>query len=185
MIKALDDAVGAIHQKVKDVGLEEETMIVFISDNGGASYTGATTNGTLKGGKLSQFEGGLNVPFMMKWKNVIPENTIYEDPVSALDLYPTIANVAKAKVPKDRVIDGVNLLPFILDEARVEQPHDVLYWRADHIWAIRKGDYKLIDELFQLLKNPYSEQLESEKWFAKRPEWARNKVGCSMLSCSS
>ena len=51
--------------------------------------------------------------------------------------------------------------------------------------AADKGDYTLIDALFQLLKNPYSEQPEKEKWFAKRPEWARDKVGCSMLSCSS
>ncbi|MEZ4287618.1 MAG: sulfatase-like hydrolase/transferase [Polyangiales bacterium] len=77
MISALDDAIGAIHQKIKDLGLEENTLIFLLSDNGGASYTGATDNGPLKGGKMTQFEGGINVPFMMKWKGVIPARIRY------------------------------------------------------------------------------------------------------------
>ncbi len=72
MISSLDDAIGEIHQKVKDLGIEEDTLIFFISDNGGASYTHATDNGPLKAGKLTQFEGGIRIPFMMKWKGKIP-----------------------------------------------------------------------------------------------------------------
>ena len=68
MISSLDDAIGEIHQKIKDLGIEDDTMIFFISDNGGASYTHATDNGPLKAGKLTQFEGGIRIPFMMKWK---------------------------------------------------------------------------------------------------------------------
>ena len=142
MISALDDAVGDIHQKLKDEGLEENTMIIFLSDNGGAAYTGATNNGPLKGGKLNQFEGGINVPFMMKWKGIIPEHTKYDMPVSALDIFNTIATATNTKIPKDRIYDGVDLLPYVLDESKLEGPHDVLYWRTDHLWAIRKGIYK-------------------------------------------
>lgn len=71
MISALDDAIGEITQKIKDLGLEENTLLFFLSDNGGASYTKATDNGPLKGGKLNQFEGGINVPFMMKWPDIL------------------------------------------------------------------------------------------------------------------
>lgn len=143
MISALDDAVGAIHQRLIDLNLEDNTIIIFLSDNGGASYTGATDNGPLKGGKLNQFEGGINVPFLMKWKGQIPANSIYSYPVSSMDIFTTIAGVSDLTLPKDRIYDGVDLMPFIRGENGLP-PHDILYWRADHVWAIRKGKYKLI-----------------------------------------
>jgi len=143
MISALDDALGSINQRLKDLGMEENTLIFFLSDNGGASYTGATDNGPLKGGKLMQYEGGLNVPFMMKWKGVIPAGTRYEHPVLSTDIFTTaIANIG-GKLPTDRVYDGVDLIPFVTrDQTGV--PHEQLFWRCDHIWAMRDGDYKLI-----------------------------------------
>jgi len=143
MISALDDAIGAVHQKIKDLGLEENTLIFFLSDNGGASYTGATDNGPLKGGKLTQFEGGINVPFMMKWKGVIPEGQRYENPVSSTDIFATAVLNAGGQLPADRPYDGVDLLPY-LTGAMDGQPHEQLFWRCDHIWAMRDGDYKLI-----------------------------------------
>ncbi|MBW2720223.1 MAG: sulfatase-like hydrolase/transferase [Deltaproteobacteria bacterium] len=78
MISSLDDAIGEITQKIKDLGIENDTLIFFISDNGGASYTHATDNGPLKAGKLTQFEGGIRIPFMMKWKGHVPAGTRYE-----------------------------------------------------------------------------------------------------------
>ncbi|MCP4125165.1 MAG: sulfatase-like hydrolase/transferase [Bacteroidetes bacterium] len=143
MISALDDAVGDIHDKLEAEGLLESTMIVFISDNGGATYTGATNNGPLKGGKLNQFEGGINVPFAMKWKGHIEPETLYPYPVSSLDIFTTAAQAASIPLPKDRVYDGVDLIPY-LNNSIVGSPHDELYWRADHVWAMRKGIYKLI-----------------------------------------
>ena len=89
MISSLDDAIGEIHQKIKDLGIEDDTLIFFISDNGGASYTHATDNGPLKAGKLTQFEGGIRVPFMMKWKGKIPAGTRYKYPVSSTDIFAT------------------------------------------------------------------------------------------------
>ncbi len=143
MISALDDAIGEINKKLKELGLEENTIVYLLSDNGGASYTGATDNGPLKGGKLTQFEGGINVPFMMKWKGTIPEGDRYDYPVSSADIFVTSVLNAGGTLPTDREYDGVNLIPYVTgkDSGR---PHDVLFWRADHIWAIRDGDYKLI-----------------------------------------
>jgi arylsulfatase A-like enzyme len=143
MISALDDAIGAIHQAVKDAGIEDNTIIYFISDNGGAAYTHATDNGPLKGGKLMQFEGGIRVPFMMKWKGSIPPGTRYQPAVSSTDIFATTAAACGIGLPQDRIYDGVDLLPFILGEQE-GNPHEQLFWRADHIWAVRDGAYKLI-----------------------------------------
>jgi arylsulfatase A-like enzyme len=143
MISALDDAIGAIHQKVKALGLEQDTLIYLLSDNGGASYTEATTNGPLKGGKLTQFEGGINVPFMLKWTGKVPAGVRYKYPVSTTDVFVTNAKAAGARLPSDREYDGKNLLPFVTGQ-RGDRPHPRLFWRADHVWALRDGDYKLI-----------------------------------------
>ncbi len=143
MISALDDAIGAIHNTVKELGLEENTMIFLLSDNGGASYTGVTDNGPLKGGKLTQFEGGINVPFMMKWKGHIKEGTQYDNPVISTDIFTTVVENIGGVLPADRTYDGVNLIPYINGE-KSSRPHEQLFWRADHIWAIRDEDYKLI-----------------------------------------
>jgi arylsulfatase A-like enzyme len=143
MISALDDSIGEVHQTIKDVGIEDDTLIFLLSDNGGASYTGATDNGPLKGGKLTQFEGGINVPFMMKWKGKIPAGMRYAYPVSSTDIFATSVAAAGGVLPSDREYDGVDLVPF-LTGTNQDLPHERLFWRADHIWAIRDGKYKLI-----------------------------------------
>ena len=143
MISALDDAIGDIHQKIKDLGLEENTIIYVLSDNGGASYTGATENGPLKGGKLMQFEGGVNIPFIMKWKGKIQAGLRYENPVSSTDIFTTSVINAGGELPSDRVYDGKDLIPYLNNKIAGE-PHEQLFWRADHIWAMRDGNYKMI-----------------------------------------
>jgi arylsulfatase A-like enzyme len=189
MISALDDAVGAIHQKVRDLGIEDNTLIFFISDNGGASYTHATDNGPLKGGKLTQFEGGIRVPFMMKWKGKVRPGTRYEYPVSATDIYATSVAAAGGVLPSDREYDGVDLVPYVNGENQ-ERPHQALFWRADHIWAIRDGDYKLIlstrdgwAELYNLAtdiseKINLKEQMPElyEKLKEEHEDWQKNKL---------
>ncbi len=141
MISALDDAVGEIVKKVRDAGLEENTLLVFASDNGGATYTRATTNAPLKGGKLTQFEGGINVPFLMSWKGTIPPGTVYREPVSTLDVFTTIAANTHAPLPQDRPYDGVDLVAKVL---RHEPAHEALFWRSGSAKAVRKGDWKLV-----------------------------------------
>jgi arylsulfatase A-like enzyme len=141
MISALDDAIGRIRAKVKKEGLEENTLIFFASDNGGADYTYATTNAPLKGGKFSHFEGGVNVPFALSWKGKIKPHTIYKTPVSSLDIFSTIAAVTHSGLPKDRVYDGVDLVDVVNNN---KEAHQNLYWRSGDAKAIRSGDWKLI-----------------------------------------
>jgi arylsulfatase A-like enzyme len=197
MISALDDAIGEVHQSIKDAGIEENTLIFLLSDNGGASYTHATDNGPLKGGKLTQFEGGINVPFMMKWKGKVPAGMRYQHPVSSTDIFATSVAAVGGSLPGDRKYDGVDLVPYVNGQAE-GVPHETLYWRADHIWAIRDGKYKLIlstrdgwAELYDLevdkpeqinLKEQMPElyeklRQEHEKWqkdeLHKKPMWPR------------
>lgn len=143
MIKALDDAVGDLMKELKASGLWDNTIVYFISDNGGASYTGATKNGPLKGGKITHFEGGINVPFLMQWPKFLEKETVYNPPVSAMDIFTTTLEAAGLKFPGKQKIDGINLLPYVSGETD-QLPHDKLYWRTDHIRAIRYGKYKLI-----------------------------------------
>ena len=141
MIEALDDAVGDIVRKLRELHLEEDTMIVFISDNGGATYTRATDNAPLRGGKCTHFEGGLMVPFFIKYPSAIRGSLVFKNPVSSLDIFATIAAVTKAPLPSDRIYDGVNLIPFIANGDGY--PHLVFYWRSGYSKAIYKGNWKL------------------------------------------
>lgn len=143
MIQALDDAVGRIVQTVDSLGLAENTLICFASDNGGATYTQATTNHPLAGGKMTLFEGGINVPFIMRWPGTLPAGTTYRRPVSLMDFFATGTENAGIPLPEDRVFDGVNLIPYLTDE-EAGSPHEALYWRSHTNRAIRKGKWKLI-----------------------------------------
>jgi len=145
MIAALDDAVGSILATLEKYGLSEHSIIWFASDNGAATYTTACSNEPLKGGKLSNFEGGLNIPYMVQWKGVLPANQWYDLPVSTLDIFPTSLAAIGINLPADRAYDGVNLLPFLTREVSEERvPHAALYWRSAYNKAIRAGRYKLI-----------------------------------------
>lgn len=162
MIHAMDDAVGMVRAKLRQLKLEENTLIFFLSDNGGAVYSGATDNAPLKGGKMSNFEGGLNVPFMVQWKGVLPEGVRYAQPVSALDIFKTAVEVAGVSLPQDRRFDGVNLLPYLRGE-RGDAPHEQLFWRSIYTKATRRGDWKLmVDEKAQakLLYNLRTDKIE-------------------------
>ncbi|QHT65585.1 sulfatase [Rhodocytophaga rosea] len=172
MITGLDNAVGRIHQKLKDLGLDKNTIIVFTSDNGGATYTRGTDNAPLRGGKLSHFEGGYSVPYFIKYPGKITAGKEYTLPVSNLDIFPTVAAAAGVKLPTDREYDGVNLLPF-LNNQKQGAPHETLYWRSGYSKAIRKGDYKLyINERNgkQLLFNLAKDRSETKDLCAEHPE---------------
>ena len=142
MILALDDAVGMITSKVRELGLEENTLIYFASDNGGATYTGAPDNGPFAGGKFSLFEGGVAVPFMMQWKGHIPDSMLFEHPVSLLDVFPTTTAATGISLPESVSLDGTDLMPFLVDSL-TRAPHQMLFWRNHHNLAVRVGDYKL------------------------------------------
>jgi arylsulfatase A-like enzyme len=142
MIEALDDAVGQVLHTLTEAGLDDNTMILFISDNGGATYTRATDNAPLRGGKCTHFEGGLLVPFFIRYPG-IQRSLVFNRPVSSLDILATVAAVTHTPLPADRPYDGVNLLPFL--QADTGAPHPVFYWRSGYSRAICKGDWKLYE----------------------------------------
>ncbi|GAB4399771.1 MAG: sulfatase-like hydrolase/transferase [Microscillaceae bacterium] len=148
MIQALDDAIGQIVQHLRELGLEKNTLICFASDNGGASYTYATDNAPLKGGKMTNFEGGINIPMMMYWPGVIPAGQEITYPVTVMDFFATAIGLAQADLPQDRTYDGQDLLP-LLTQAKQAAPHKALFWRTDFNRAVRKGPWKLILNLHQ------------------------------------
>ncbi|MBN8218624.1 MAG: sulfatase-like hydrolase/transferase [Spirochaetes bacterium] len=141
MIAALDDAVGSILATIKEAGLDEDTLILFASDNGGAAYTGATDNAPLKGGKFTLFEGGVNVPYLLRWKGKLPPGR-FEAPVLLPDFFATALAAAGIPLPTDRTYDGVDLLPHLTGRIAAP-PHRAIYWRSLHNRAIRMDGWKL------------------------------------------
>ena len=143
MIHALDRGVGRVMTALRDNGLEENTLVIFTSDNGGARYLGLPdVNRPYRGFKLSLFEGGIHVPLFMQWPARIPAGAVVDSPVTHLDIFTTAAAAAGAPLPEDREIDGVDLLPHILGESP-EPPHQSLFWREGHHQAVRHGNWKL------------------------------------------
>jgi arylsulfatase A-like enzyme len=143
MVSALDDAVGAILDAVDSSGQAGNTIVVFASDNGCAEYyPGLCSCEPLRGGKLSHYEGGTRVPFMMRWPGHIPSGLVYRQVVSLLDVLPTSAAVAGVALPTDRVYDGVDIMPYLTGR-KTGTPHDMLMWRRRPLVSIRKGDWKL------------------------------------------
>ncbi len=148
MLGNLDDSVGTVMAKLREEGLEENTLVVFLSDNGGPTRELTSSNLPLRGEKGQVYDGGLRIPFMMQWPGTLPAGTVYEKPVISLDLYPMAADLANAPVPPDRRLDGVNLLPYLTGEAAGD-PHETLFWRVGQSGALRMGDWKLVR-----LRNP-------------------------------
>jgi len=142
MTSALDDGIGEVLDALEQNGLDDNTLVIFTSDNG-AGVADYCSNGPLRLGKQTMFEGGVRVPFAIKWPGKIPKGTTYEHPISTLDIFPTVLAAAGASPPTDIALDGVDLMPY-LSGSNSEKPHDKLFWRAGNIWATRDGDWKLI-----------------------------------------
>ena len=143
MLSALDDAVGAVLAKLRERGLEENTLVILLSDNGGPTPVTTSSNLPLRGYKGGVYEGGIRVPFMAQWKGRLPAGRVVDQPVIALDLLPTIVAAVGGTVEADWKLDGVNLLPLLAGET-TSPPHETLYWRFGTQRAIRQGDWKLL-----------------------------------------
>ena len=144
MISALDDGVGRVMEALRRHGMEENTIVVFLSDNGGVQKNGCD-NGPLRAWKGSLFEGGIRVPFAMQWKGTIPPGQVYAHPVISLDIMATIAALADAEISQEKPLDGVNLIPY-LTGINASAPHKHLFWRTyqkDGI-CVRAGSMKLV-----------------------------------------
>lgn len=162
MMSAMDDAVGRVLSKIRDMGQEDNTLVFFIGDNGGPTPSTTSKNGGLKGFKSTTYEGGPRVPFLIQWKGTLPEGKTYDLPVVNLDVLPTAWAAAGGSAEALPKIDGVNLLPYLKGEKK-DRPHETLYWRFGPQWAIRHGEWKLVvargggpkPELYNLDKDPF------------------------------
>lgn len=143
MLSALDDAVGRVMAKVRELGQEENTLVFFYSDNGGPTPETSSRNDPLRGYKGQMFEGGIRVPFVMQWKGKIAAGQTYREPVMGFDCHATALAAAGVELAGDKPIDGVNLLSFLTGMAN-GRPHEQLFWRAGPQHAARVGDWKLV-----------------------------------------
>ncbi|WP_373524144.1 sulfatase-like hydrolase/transferase [Aquiflexum sp.] len=161
MVSAVDDGVGNILDLLQELGIEENTIVFFLSDNGGPMPNNASDNKPLRGKKGDFFEGGVRVPFAVQWKGVIPKGATYDYPIISLDIFGTMAGLIGTQTKNE--LDGVNLIPYLTGENQ-NAPHEALYWRNFNAerFAIRTLHDKMIsgpNEQFLFdIKNDISEK---------------------------
>ncbi len=190
MVSAVDDGVGRVLGTLRELGLEENTLVFYLSDNGGPTDN-ASNNGPLRGTKGSPWEGGIHVPFAMQWPGHVPKGMTYDNPVISLDIFATITALAKAPLDATRPLDGVNLMPY-LTGSDSGMPHESIFLRMFDrgAFAVRSGDYKLVipeksqaAELYNLKQDigektnvAASESARLEALEKKRVEWNSQMV---------
>lgn len=169
MIQSVDESVGRVMAKIDDLGLAENTLIFFSSDNGGVGgYAGAgipsakgiTDNAPLRGGKGMLYEGGIRVPLIARWPSVIKPGTTCEQPVISVDFMPTFQDLANASIESKYTLDGNSIVPLLKDAQTAAWQRSSIYWhfpgyleananqgtwRSTPAGAIRAGDFKLIE----------------------------------------
>jgi arylsulfatase A-like enzyme len=171
MLANLDDSVGGIMKKLTDKGLEKDTLVFFLSDNGGPTKELTSSNLPLRGGKGQMYEGGIRVPFLFQWPGKVPAGKTYDRPVISTDIFATIHAAAGAPKPKVKYIESNDLLPYLTGKHK-EDPHEWLYWRQSHKTAFRIGDMKIVRqspqkwEMYDLAKDPS----ETNNLNKKQPE---------------
>lgn len=188
MISAVDDGVGRVLTELRRRGLAENTLVVYLSDNGGPTGANASNNHPLRGDKGSPWEGGWHVPFALQWPGHLTAGKVYEQPVLSLDIFATMAALVNVPTDPARPLDGVNLLPYLTGQ-KSGAPHDTIYLRMydKGAFAVRSGDDKLVipkrgaaPELFNLsrdigesknLANEPGMQPVVEKLEKRRADW--------------
>mgnify|MGYP001203486472 FL=1 len=145
MIRSLDRGVGRVMQALKTNGIDENTLVMFTSDNGGAGYIGLPdVNEPYRGWKITLFEGGIRVPFLARWPARLPAGETFDAPVHHFDMYATAAAAAGADLPTDRVMDGVDLTAYVTGIDTSQAPHEYLFFRSGAAQAVRDGRWKLM-----------------------------------------
>jgi arylsulfatase A-like enzyme len=152
MVESVDDSTGAILETLDELGLTERTVVIFTSDNGGLDNGGRPTeNAPLRSGKGYPYEGGIRVPFIVRWPGVVAAGSESDEPVCSIDILPTIAEASEVPLPAERVIDGLSLVGHLKSTGRESLERDELIWHFPHYRhapgpysIIRKGDWKLI-----------------------------------------
>jgi arylsulfatase B len=191
MLTHLDDSVGSVMAKIQKAGIEDRTLVFFLSDNGGPTRELTSSNLPLRGEKGSLLEGGIRVPFLMRWPGHLPSGLVEDRMVSSLDIAATSLRLANAKTSN---LDGVDLLPFLSNNrshSNAMTIHEQLYWRVGSQAAFRSGDWKLYRprtanapwELYRLSDDIDEENNLAESHAAKRDEMvlAWEKLNSEMI----
>ncbi len=152
MVESIDDSTRQILATLKELEIDRNTLIIFTSDNGGLDRNGSPTeNAPLRSGKGYAYEGGIRVPFLVRWPGVIPAGRVSDEPVCSIDILPTVVEAAGAKAPSDRAIDGLSLMPHLKSGGTAKLLRDDLLWHFPHYRhapgpysIIRQGNHKLI-----------------------------------------
>jgi arylsulfatase A-like enzyme len=208
MLSALDDAIGRVMTKVRELDQEENSLVFFYSDNGGPTTQTTSRNDPLRGYKGQMLEGGIRVPFAMQWLGRIPTGKTYREPIMGFDVNVTSLVAAGAQLPTEEPLDGKDLIPF-LNGNQTGRPHQNLFWRTGTQHAARVGDWKLVkmrdqpEMLFNLAndigekrnlskRNPeklkearaiytaWSEQMETPRWI--RQDRTNAEIGGALKS---
>lgn len=159
MMLSLDRACGQIVDKLKELGLEENTLVVFTNDNGGPMDRNGSSNYPFSGVKATQLEGGIRVPGIVSWQGKLEPGTRYDHPLTTLDLLPTFVKAGGGDPKSIKGLDGVDMLPY-LQGRNNDRPHETLYWKMENRGAIREGNWKLLRypdrpaELFNIARDP-------------------------------
>ncbi|WP_346187945.1 sulfatase [Rubritalea halochordaticola] len=180
MVHGLDRGVGRLLESLKVNGVDQNTLVVFMSDNGGAS-SNSSCNAPLRAAKGTLLEGGVRTPFLVSWPGVITPGTIIESPVSALDWMPTFIHAAGGSVSEKDGLDGLDLVGVLSGKVKEPAPRD-LYWRFHGVNMMRSGDLKIIDRanalpwVFDLSKDP-GEQNDLFKARLEEADSLKRKLG--------
>jgi arylsulfatase A len=146
MVEVVDEGVGEIIQTLKNLGLEENTLVIFTSDNGGYlhyanEFHNISSNGPLRGQKGEVYEGGHRVPGIAYWPGMITPATT-DETVLSMDMFPTFVSLAEAKIHEDNIMDGVDITPLLLHGTKL--PERLIYWKIGNDIAVRQGSWKLV-----------------------------------------
>jgi arylsulfatase A-like enzyme len=190
MVEAMDEQIGRVLDKLEELGIDDNTVVLFMSDNGGLSTSegSPTSNLPLRGGKGWVYEGGIREPFLIRWPGVTQAGSHCDVPVISTDFYPTILDMAGLPLKTDQHLDGVSLVPLLKGETKIDR--DALYWHYPHYanqggfpgGAIRMGDWKLIERfedgrvhLYDLGRD-IGEREDLASKYPERVEQMRNKL---------
>lgn len=170
LLMQIDSYLGELQNKVKELGIEEDTIFVFTADNGPEAINYNSTNltvetsiqgsaGPWRGTLFTGFEGALRVPFVIKWPKKIQEGATSDEIVHAMDLFPTIAAITKSKVPQDRVIDGIDMSDFILGKSEKSGREGFIVYMGNEIFGVKWRNWKLHfeeQEAWNTIKHTYT-----------------------------
>lgn len=191
-VAAIDWSVDVILKELDRLGIDENTIVMFTSDNGSRARDEGGSNGPLRGHKGQTWEGGQRVPFIIRWPGKIPENAVCGEVATAMDLMPTLAGIVDGQVPDDRTIDGHDIRPLVFGEEGAETPYEAFfYYKQPDLEAVRCGKWKLhvrkngeeINELYDLesdvgeTNDLYADETEIVADLTRRIEACRRDLG--------